>query len=420
MTRNFEFELALVGINHKTAPLRLRNRLALTAEEIASILGSFKQNSGFSGIAILSTCNRTEWHCHAERGRFEVFLENLRQQHDLHEMEEILYVYHGENAIRHFIRVASGLDSMVLGEAQILGQVKQAYGLAKDFGTLSPLLEKLFQLVLNTAKRIRSETELGTNPISIAYAAVTLAKRIFEDIRRTRVLLIGAGDTISRVAHHLRGQAVSEIIIANRHLDRACALADEVGGQAILLTDIPQAMASADIVFSATTSTLPILGKGLVERVLKQGKHRPLFMVDLAVPRDIEPEVAEIPDVYLYTIDDLEQLVEKNREARQQAAAKAEHMLEKEVEFILNNLRVRNVAQVIQQYRGQMEQIRDKTVQEALMRLDKGLPAEAVVKELGRTLTNKLIHKPCATLRQASYKDPEGLFNAALKLLETA
>lgn len=407
MTRNFEFELAVVGINHKTAPLRLRNRLALTAEEIAAILGNFKQNSGFAGIAILSTCNRTEWYCHAEQSRFEIFLENLRQQHNLHEMEEVLYVYHGKNAIRHFIRVASGLDSMVLGESQILGQVKQAYGLAKDFGTLSPFLEKLFQLVLNTAKRIRSETELGTNPISIAYAAVTLAKRIFEDIRRTRVLLIGAGDTISRVAHHLRGQAVSEMIIANRHLDRACALADEVGGQAILLTDIPQAMTSADIVFSATTSTLPILGKGLVERVLKQGKHRPLFMVDLAVPRDIEPEVAEIPDVYLYTIDDLEQLVEKNREARQQAAEKAEHMLEKEMEFILNNFRMRNVAQVIQQYREQMEQIRDKTVQEALMRLDKGLPAEAVVKELGRALTNKLIHKPCATLRQASLEDPE-------------
>lgn len=407
MTKNLEFEFALVGINHKTAPLWLRNQWALTAEKIATSLGNVKQTSGFAGIAILSTCNRTEWHCHATQGRFECFLENLKHQQDLHAIEQVLYVYHGRNAIRHCIRVASGLDSMVLGETQILGQVKQAYGLAKDFGTLSPLLEKLFQLVLHTAKRIRSETELGTNPISIAYAAVTLAKRIFEDIRRTRVLLIGAGDTIGRVAQHLRGQAVSEITIANRHLDRALALADEVGGQAILLTDIPNAMASADIVFSATASTLPILGKGLVERVLKQGKHRPLFMVDLAVPRDIEPEVAEIPDVYLYTIDDLEHLVLKNREARQQAAEKAEHMLEKETDFIVNTLRMQNVAQVIQDYREEMEHIRDKTVQEALMRLDKGLPAEAVIKELGRALTNKLIHKPCVMLRHASHQNSE-------------
>jgi glutamyl-tRNA reductase len=307
---------------------------------------------------------------------------------------------------------------MIVGETQILAQVKAAYSLSKELGVLSPMFEKLFQLVFGFVKKIRTETELGSHIISVAYAAVNLATRIFEDVRTTRVLLIGAGDTIERVGYHLQEQGVKQIVIANRQLERARVLSLRLQAQAITLSEMPNWLYSANIVFSAVTSPFPILGKGLVERALKMGKRRPLFMVDLAVPRNIEPEVREVEDVYLYTIDDLETIVEKNKERRQTAAVSAEHVIEKELPHLLQALQTLQVGHVIAHYREKMEAIRDRTVQNALLSLKQGVSPEEVVTELGRVLTNKLIHKPCKTIRQASYSQRSDILDAAKQLSE--
>ena len=299
-------------------------------------------SAGIDELAILSTCNRTELYGFAPQvGSWIACCSWLADYHDLPlaDIEPYSYFHQQDAAAQHVMRVASGLDSMVLGEPQILGQLKSAYAVARDADTLGRYLERLLQHSFAVAKQVRTETAIGQNPVSVAYAAVNLAQRIFADLSETRALLIGAGNTIDLVARHLQQNGVKDMVIANRTLQRAREVAENFNAQAVLLSDIPEQLVNADIVVASTASQLPILGKGAVERALKQRKHRLIYMVDIAVPRDIEPEVGELPDVYLYSVDDLEQVIQENIRSRQEAAAQAEHIVTAGVDSLMRQLR---------------------------------------------------------------------------------
>jgi glutamyl-tRNA reductase len=300
------------------------------------------------------------------------------------------------------MRVASGLDSLVLGEPQILGQMKTAYAVAREAGTVGPLLGRLFQATFSTAKAVRTDTAIGENPVSVAFAAVSLAKQIFSDLQRSQALLIGAGETITLVARHLHEQGVKRIVVANRTLERGRFLAEQVGGQAIMLADIGQELANSDIVISSTASQLPILGKGAVERALKQRKHKPMFMVDIAVPRDIEPEVGELDDIYLYSVDDLHEVIEENLRSRQGAAQAAEELVAAGADDFMLRLRELAAVDVLKAYRQQAERLRDEELAKAQRLLANGSDPLEVAAALARGLTNKLLHAPSVQLKKLS------------------
>jgi glutamyl-tRNA reductase len=324
-----------------------------------------------------------------------------------------IYTHSGRDAIVHINRVASGLNSLVLGEPQILGQMKDAYAFSREANTLNGLLDRLFQYVFNTAKQVRTETAIGANPVSVAFAAVTLARQIFGDLSEQTVLLIGAGQTIELAARHLKEQGVKRIIIANRTIANATQLAHEVTGYAISLGDMPNHLHEADIVISSTASTLPILGKGAVESALKKRKHKPILMVDIAVPRDIEAEVGKLEDVYLYTVDDLTGIVEDNRNSRAQAAAEAENIVQFKADSFMAQWRLlADAAPLIRDYRYYAEQIRDEVLAHALRELHAGHDSEAILKKLANQLTNKLTHAPCLAIREAG--------NGGADILQTA
>jgi glutamyl-tRNA reductase len=314
------------------------------------------------------------------------------------------------------LRVASGLDSLVLGEPQILGQMKAAYSTAKQAGTLRSLLDRLFQHTFTVAKQVRTDTAIGSSPVSVAFAAVSLAKQIFADLSGQTALLIGAGETIELAARHLRESGVGRIIIANRTLERAHTLATEVNGFAIGLEDIPGHLAEADVLISSTGSTLPILGKGSVESALKQRRRRPMFMVDIAVPRDIEPEVGSLPDVYLYTVDDLQDVIQENLRSRQDAAHQAEEIIDTQVTHFMGWIRSLDAVDTIRGYREHGEALRNDELQRAQRLLAAGKDPQEVLNQLARALTNKLLHSPCANLRQAGFEGREDLLQAAQEL----
>lgn len=396
--------LLTLGINHKTAPVALRERVAFTPENLKEALQQVCRASELQEVAILSTCNRTELYCSANMADEGRVLAWLSDYHGLSqsELKACSYVYWDEAAVRHMMRVASGLDSMVLGEPQILGQLKDAYSSAQEAGSMGGLLDRLFQHTFSVAKRVRTETRIGENPVSVAYAAVNLAQRIFTDLQDTPALLIGAGETIELVARHLKEAGVQRMTVANRTMPRAQSLAAQFGGKAIPLADIPEALEEADIVIASTASQLPILGKGAVERALKVRKHRPLFMVDLAVPRDIEEEVSKLDDVFLYSVDDLRQVIEENIRSRQGAAAEAEHLIEAGAADFMYHLRARNAVSVLRQFRDQAEAVRDQEVARALKSLDRGESPDQVLIAMARALTNKFLHHPSVQVRKAS------------------
>ena len=345
--------LITLGINHKTAPLELRERLAFTPQSLPEALSSLKKLSHIEEASILSTCNRTELYCVTSEDNDQKIIEWFSQFHglDTNLIREHLYVHAHEQTIRHAMEVASGLDSMVLGEPQIAGQMKDAYALANEHGTIGQLLSKLFQRAFAVSKQVRTDTDIGSSPVSVAFAAVSLAKQIFGDLKQSTVLLVGAGETIELATRHLHSQGVGNIIIANRSVERAQKLADEFNGQAISLQHIGEHLHRSDIVISSTASPLPIIGKGTVERALKQRKHQPIFMVDLAVPRDIEPEVSELDDIYLYSVDDLQSVIEENMENRQQAAQQASEIIDVQVQHFLQWQRSLGSVDIIAQIR---------------------------------------------------------------------
>lgn len=404
--------LLVLGINHKTASVALRERVAFGPEVAPRALQELMRTRGVGEAVILSTCNRTELYCSLElEGDSHLVRLWLQDFHQLDETElnTCLYQYHGEEAVRHLMRVACGLDSLVLGEPQILGQMKLAYSQSQKVGSLKGTLDRMFQKTFSVAKRVRTETEIGASAVSVAFAAVSLAKRIFSDLSHTKVLLVGAGETIELVARHLKEQSVTQMMVANRTLERAQNLATEFNAQVMTLEQIPEYLPKADIVISSTASPLPIIGKGLVERALKARRQQPILFVDIAVPRDIEPEVDELNDAYLYTVDDLQGIIEQNMATRQQAAGQAEIIIEEERDNFMAWYRSLESVKLIQDYRSHAEQLQSQELVLALQALAQGKDSQQVVERLARRLTNKLIHTPTRALNQAGKEGNQDL-----------
>ncbi|QGU32987.1 glutamyl-tRNA reductase [Thermochromatium tepidum] len=413
-------KLLVLGLNHKTAPVDIRERLAFGPDIIAAALRDLIGCTSVLEGVILSTCNRTEVYCAVQDGAEEALRRWLSGFHGVeHErVDPFLYAYADRDAVVHLLRVSCGLDSLVLGEPQILGQVKTAYQTACNCSATGKLLGRLFQHTFSVAKTVRTETAIGSNPVSVAFAAVSLARQIFSDLSKQTALLIGAGETIELAARHLHHNGIGRIIVANRTVERAHDLAAQFEGFAISLTEIANHLSEADIVIASTASPLPVLGKGTVERALKKRKHRPIFMVDIAVPRDIEPEVGELADVYLYTVDDLKGVIDESLRSRQAAAAQAEEIIDFHAGEFMAWLRSLDAAGLIQDYRQRSEELRDEVLARARRQLEAGKPPLEVLNFLAHTLTNKLLHAPSSRLRQAARDGDAVLLEAANELFQ--
>ncbi|HGS4481417.1 TPA: glutamyl-tRNA reductase [Vibrio cholerae] len=396
--------LLAIGINHNTASVELREKVAFGPEKLSLALNQLSTSSHVKGGVILSTCNRTEIYCDVRSASKNKVIEWLSQFHQvsLDELKPSLYVHEEQAAIRHLMRVACGLDSLVLGEPQILGQVKQAYAEARENHAVNPATEKLFQKAFSVAKRVRTETEIGGSAVSVAYAACTLAKHIFESLADATVLLVGAGETIELVAKHLAGHHCKRMIVANRTRDRALSLAQQFGADVIALNEIPDYLAQADIVISSTASPLPIIGKGMVESALKARRHQPMLLVDIAVPRDIEPQVGKLNDAYLYSVDDLQSIVDSNIEQRKVEAIQAEAIVSEESATFMSWMRSLQAVDSIRDYRKQANEAREELLNKSLQALAAGGDPEKLLIELSNKLTNKLIHTPTRALQTAA------------------
>ena len=423
-----------IGLNHKTAPVDIREKLSFSPDNIQNALRDLTSQKAVNEAAILSTCNRTEIYCELTPDAIENIDESLQDQNlssqtivswlqEHHALENVdlknyLYMHSDKDAINHMLRVASGLDSMVLGEPQILGQMKSAFSTAKEAGCIGQLLHKLFQHTFNCAKQVRTDTAIGESAVSVAFASVSLAKQIFSDFDQHTALLIGAGETIELVARHLKEVGIKQIIIANRTYDKAHTLATEVDGYAIALDEIPTHLPEADIVISSTASPLPILGKGAVENAIKIRKHRPILMVDIAVPRDIEEQVSELDDIFLYTVDDLKDIINEGLKSRQEAALKAEDIINTQVTHFMIWLKSLKAVNTLCSFREQAEQMRDTAIIDAHKQLKNGRSPEDVIKTLATQLTNKIIHTPSIQIKQAGIDDRDDLIKAACTLFK--
>jgi len=404
--------LLALGINHKTASVDLRERVAFSPEKLTQALQQLDAHPEVTSGVIVSTCNRTELYCDVSQTGPGILIDWLTQFHQItaEELMPSLYFHEEQAAVRHLMRVSCGLDSLVLGEPQILGQVKQSYSDSRDNNAINGMLEKLFHKSFTVAKRVRTETDIGGNAVSVAFAACTLAKQIFESLSDATVLLVGAGETIELVARHLAEQGCNKLIVANRTKERAANLAEEFGAEVIGLPEIPEHLHRADIVISSTASPLPIIGKGMVEKAIKARRHQPMLLVDIAVPRDIEQEVGELNDAYLYTVDDLHSIVEKNREQRKVAAIQAEAIVSEESAAFMSWLRSLEAVDSIRQYRSYADDIKAELLNRSLQAIANGSEPEKVLAELSNKLTNKLIHAPTRAMQQAAHNgEPEKL-----------
>ena len=412
--------LLAFGLNHLTAPLELREKLAFALESVPTALCDLARQAGVTEAMILSTCNRTELYVEVEPGAEGVPQRWLLAHHHLNErrLDEFIYHHTESAAVRHLFRVATGLDSMVLGEPQILGQVKDAYQAAHGAGTLHAPMERLLQQTFAVAKRVRTDTRIGANPVSVAFTAVRLAERLFADLSGACVMLIGAGETIELAARHLAESHVRRLIVANRTLENAQVLATRFSGYAIALADLPQHLAEADIVISSTASSAPVLERSMIEDAIRTRRRRPMFLVDLAVPRDIEAEVAAIEDVYLYTIDDLRQVIDANLRSRQAAAREAETVIDMQVEHYLAWRRALFADSPLADLRHNAEAQRDAVLARARTLLANGRDPQAALEYLAHTLTNKLLHAPSANLRAAALRGDAELLRAAERLFD--
>ena len=410
-------QLYTIGVNHTTAPIAIRENVAFNDANLRHALSDLTAQN-VAEAAILSTCNRTE--IYVQSASPELIVHWLAQYHrlDLSHIQPYTYTLTNQDAVKHAFRVASGLDSMVLGEPQILGQFKQSVKIAQDAGTLGTLLHKLFQRTFEVAKEVRTNTDIGGSSISMAAAAVKLAQRIFGDVSQQKVLFIGAGEMIALCADHFAAQKPKSMTVANRTLERGTSLAEKIGGNAILLNDLPARFAEFDIVITSTASQLPIVGLGMVERAVKARRHRPIFMVDLAVPRDIEPEVAALDDVFLYTVDDLAQVVNDGMENRQTAAINAEMIVEARVKTFMQWLKKRDAVPTIKALRDQAEATRQAEFEKALKLIQKGEKAEIVLEALSNALTNKFLHAPSHALNQAHGDEHAKLENILKQLYQ--
>jgi glutamyl-tRNA reductase len=396
-------KLLALGLNHKTAPLEIREKILFTPEIIPTALADLLQKKAVNEAVLLSTCNRTE--LYGVGADVEVMQHWLAEQHALNQPSLIpyIYAYSDQQAVQHLMRVASGLDSMVLGESQIFGQMKNAFTLAQQNGAVGDHLGRLFRNVFAVSKQVRTDTGVGANPITIAYAVVSIAKKIFAELNQCRVLLLGAGETIELVATHLHNQGIKRLIIANRSLDKANHLAEKFNAQAIGLSELNLHLKDVEVVITATHSQLPLLGKGAIESALKSRKRKPMLLIDLAVPRNIEPEVSELEDVYLYNLDDLQNLISDNLKSREQAAKQAESLIEIKAAHFMRELQSLEAVDTIRALRTKINKLSQAELQDAFNKLRQGKDAETVLQMLAHNLEQKILHIPTVQLRQAAY-----------------
>ncbi|AOA71336.1 glutamyl-tRNA reductase [Stenotrophomonas rhizophila] len=404
--------LWVLGLNHQTAPVELRERASFGGDALPQALASLRDTPQVAEAVLLSTCNRTELYAVAESG------EALAQWLESHagQLHGYLYQHADADAVRHLFRVATGLDSMVLGEPQILGQVKDAWATARDHGLLGQRLDRLFQQTFSVAKRARTDTRVGANPISVASTAVRLAQNSFARLEDSTVLLVGAGETIELAARHLSEGRVRRLLIANRTLAHAQELATRHGGVALPLTELERHLGEADVVFSATAAREPVITKSQIAAALRSRKHKPMLLFDLAVPRDIETGVGELQDAFLYTVDDLERAVEDNRRSRREAAAEAEAIIELQVSRFVETLQANAHQAPLRQLRAYGEATRVEMLDKARQQLAHGKSPEEVLELLAHGLTNRLLHPPTAALRAAALSGDTELTRAAERL----
>lgn len=412
--------ICALGLNHNTAPISVRERLAFPTEKLNTALRDLIHIPEVDEAAILSTCNRTELYCGIKPDNRPIIVDWIAQNRNINHTEFSPYLYfHSDcHSIRHMFRVACGLDSMILGEPQILGQMKSAYQIASEAGAIGKHLGKLFQYTFAAAKKVRTDTAIGSSPVSVAFAAVRLAQQIFDDISKQTAVLIGSGETIDLTARHLHESNIGQLIIANRTFAKAHAVATQFQGFAISLSELPDHLAEADIIVSSTASQLPILGKGRVESAIKIRKHKPMFIVDLAVPRDVEPEVEQLDDVYLYTVDDLKNTVAENLDSRREAVKQAEEIIATEAEHFLAWMRAQGATSTIRDFRTQAESVRDQALTKALRDLQNGTAPEKALTQLARSLTNKLVHVPTTQIKQAGINERHDLIAAIRELFK--
>lgn len=403
--------LFIIGINHTTAPVEIREKVAFTPDRLEDALNDISKQAELQEVAILSTCNRTEIIASGDNIQTHRVISWLSDYHQIDpaDLERSLYILTDNEAALHAMRVASGLDSMVIGEPQILGQFKDCFDQARQFGTLGGELDHLSQASFRVAKKVRTETAIGENSVSVASTSVTLAQQLFSDLSDCNILIIGAGETSELVGRHLVSAGIKHITVANRTLKNAQRLAHELGGSAIDLQGIPTKLPETDIVIASTAAPLPILGKGTVERALKSRKHRPILMVDLAVPRDIEPEVSELRDIYLYSVDDLQQIVATNMNSRQEAARDAETILKEEIAGYRTRHQMKGAEEKLIRFRDHHHNIKAQELSRAVARLQKGDDPTEVLTQLANQLTNKIIHIPSVQLKAAIDDDAEDL-----------
>lgn len=413
-------KLLAIGLNHQTAPVALREKIAFSPEQLFEVLPGVREAVNLHEVAILSTCNRTEIYCISESESPDPLMDWICQYHNLanSELASSIYIHREDGVVSHMMRVACGLDSMVIGEPQILGQMKTAFAAARSAGTLGPRLDRLSQKTNGVAKQVRTQTAIGENPVSVAYAAVTLSQQIFSDLSNCNALMIGAGETIELVSRHLVNAGLKNLTIANRTFSRAQTLAQLVGGRAIELSEIGSQLAGVDILIASTASALPILGKGTVESALKSRRHSPIFMVDLAVPRDIEQEVAELEDVYLYSVDDLHEIIASNLKSREDAAAEAELIIQQGVKDYNEHHRSLAAVATLVDLRKKYEKVKANELTEAINALEKGADPRKTVERLATRLTNKIIHSPSIQLRRAGSEGADHVLRGARTLFE--
>jgi len=397
--------IAILSVNHQLAPVEVREKVAFASGELSNALTQLNQIKEVEACVILSTCNRTEVYAviNTDNTR-ELLSDYLANTHliERSELDPYLSYFEGDDAVEHVCHVATGLDSLVLGEPQILGQLKDAYHAAKQANTLNKLLETLFQHAFSTAKKVRTDTQIGSSPVSVAYCAVKLSEKIFADLTEQTVMLIGAGEMIELCAQHLNQKGVRHMIVANRTVKNAEKIASLYGAKAVSLKQFSNLIHEADIIISSTAASVPIIGKGLIETALKLRKHKPMFILDIAIPRDIEPEVAQLDDVFLYTVDDLKQVVNDNIDSRQREKTLAEEIIIGQNKKFDHWLETLPNEQVVQTYRQNAYQIKAAAVEVAIKKLKNGGNSEAIINQLADQLTNKLLHAPFSNIKQAS------------------
>jgi glutamyl-tRNA reductase len=414
----FDMYLTVLGINHRTAPVEIRGQVSFPPEQLERALGELQAIEGVHEAAILSTCNRTELYCAREDESTEGLSDWLCRYHqlDVDTLKPHLYSYSQEEAVRHVLRVAAGLDSLILGEPQILGQMKSSYQQALAAGSIATLFNRLYQHTFSVAKQVRTDTAIGASPVSVAFAAVSLARQIFGNLASHSALLLGAGETIELTARHLHERGIGKIIIANRTVSRAHELAAQFSGYGIGLDEIPAHLGEADLVIASTGSPTALIDKTMMKAALEPHKHHPVLMVDIAVPPDIDPDVAELDDVYLYTVDDLKQVIDENLRSRQEAAEQAEEMIDAQVERFMAWTRSLEAIPTLRAYRAYAETLGAFELDKARRQLDNDVPAHEVIEALTRNLVRKLTHDPSVNLRSAIADGNTGLLEAVRTL----